>query len=423
MPLLGVSGQPLFRAVSADGRQRRTCEIHTSRPGTGGNCLKSVRRSQRLSLAYAKGVGEEPNAEMVTAMRLSVLCGGVAAALMLAACQGDAPGGSETDALESASESSGGVALELEAELVFIEQGGPPNFRVAALGPGEVEPRTLFTLPSGAFAYGLAVHPTTGRILLAYSEPAEGDEPGFDRSVLVELDDDGPHYLLGDDAAGQWALHPEWSVDGDSVWYAARDGTVVIEDGDEPPTSVVRVSRRTGEVEVEIPWATEPAVSPDGENMAWVAIDPQTWSRDVVLGTIDGQVLRVLVDGDDVYDLGLPVFSPDGRGVFVSVLEDPDVVRSAMNPAALVTPPRVTGHGVHLLPADWYGIAIDGHELMPVSTLSTIHYDGSVASDAWHLVSATREGIELIDVVEGHAERLLSSRAVRAVAWRSAGLQ
>ncbi|MEM7152257.1 MAG: hypothetical protein AAF799_05410 [Myxococcota bacterium] len=342
-------------------------------------------------------------------------------ALMLAACRGDSSGSSGEDTFES--ESGSGAALELAAEVVFIEQGGPPNFRVAAMRPGAGEVETLFTLPSGAFAYDLAVHPQSGQILLAYTEPAQGGEAGFDRSVLVELEEQGPRHVLGEDEAGIWALCPVWSADGESVWYAAQDASVVAEEGDEPPSSVRRVNRASGEVEVEIPWATEPAVSPDGVHVAWVAIDPETWSRDVVLGTADGTPLRVLVDGDDVYDLGLPVFSPDGRGVFVSVLEDPDLMRSATTIDALAMPPRVQGHGVHLLPADWFGIAIDGHQLAQVSALSTIHYDGSVSADAWTMVAATREGIELIDLVEGHAERLVSSRAVRAVGWRSTDLK
>lgn len=300
----------------------------------------------------------------------------------------------------------------LSGELVLIEQHGPPDFRVATFDLATHEVSTLFTLPEGAFAYGLDVHPTTGAVLLAYTEPPAADEPGFDRSVLVTLDEHGPHHLLGEDLAGHWALWPRWSAAGDDVWYVVQDST----DVDAPSSTLVRADPETGAIEVEIPWATEPAVSPAGDYVAWVALDPETLQRSVVLATAAGDPVRTMVYAGDVYDLGLPTFFADGRGVLVSVLADPLTPRSAELP--LQAPLSSQAHGVHLSPADWYGIAVDDTALVPVSTLSTIQYAATVSLDDPVLVAATREGLDLVRLEGGTSERLLSNRFIRAAAWR-----
>ncbi len=304
------------------------------------------------------------------------------------------------------------TGVEPSGELVFLEEHGPPDFRVATLELATREVTTLFSLPSGAFAYALDVHPETGAVLLAYTEPPAPGEPGFDRSVLVELHEDGPHHVLGDDLPDHWALRPRWSADGESIWYVALGPGF---SSDTLPHTLVRASAQTGAIEHQIPWATEPAVSPRGDHVAWVAVDPATQRRSVVLASAAGEPIRTLVHDDAVYDLGLPTFSADGRGVFVLVLEDAMIPRSA----ALQASPQVQAHGVHLQPADWYGIAIDDTELVPVSGLSTIQYDATVSLEDWTLVAATREGLDLVHIESGESERLSFNRAIRAVAWRA----
>ncbi|MCH9684923.1 MAG: hypothetical protein K0V04_26035 [Deltaproteobacteria bacterium] len=319
----------------------------------------------------------------------------------LAVCGCDVGGGpAQDDALDPMS----------RGEIVFVEQRGHPDFRIATLSLDTGDIETLFALPSGAFAYAVDVHPETGAVLLAYTEP-DPDGPGFDRSVLVELDDEGPRYITGLDAAGTWALHPCWSADGESIWYVAQGQQWSSET---LPHTLVRVRRDDNQIDVEIPWATEPAVSPTGDYMAWVEVEPESYRRKVVMGTADGDPIRTLVDQDDVYDLGTPTFSSDGGGVFVLVLESPITMRSADLSAA----PEATGHGTHLLPGDWYGIAVDDTERIAISETSTIHHDATVSAAQPLLIAATREGITTVDLRTGTAEPLLLNRAIRSVAWR-----
>jgi hypothetical protein len=335
----------------------------------------------------------------------------LAPTILLLACD---PGGPDTPLAEGPP-APAARPTAYTGELVYLEQQASPDFRVAALELATGDVSTLFTLPACAFAYGLDVHPITGAVLLAYTPPPSRGESGFDRSVLVELGDDGPRHVLGEDLPDHWALMPRWSADGEDVWYVALGPGFSSE---VLPHTLVRADRETGAIEVEIPWATEPTVSPTGDHVAWVAIDPETLQRTVVLATADGDPVRPLVHAGDTQDLALPTFSADGRGVLVAMLSTKETVPRA---ADLQAPPSVQGHGTHLIPADWYGIGIDDTALVLVSELGSIQYATTVSYDEPSImIAATGEGLELVHLESGASERLMLNRFIRALAWRPA---
>lgn len=254
-------------------------------------------------------------------------------------------------------------------------------------------------------------------VALAYTAPAEGDEAGFDRSAIVELTEDGPVWLAGEDGPGLWAFEPTWSADGQTLWYVHVDDAVV-PTVDDPAMMLRAVEPETGRVLREIAWATEPTVSPDGEHMAYVQLGLGTWVRNLVLATADGEPIRTLVHAADVYDLGLPHWSADGSTLYVAILEDPEADDQSPRSAELQALPDTASHGVHLSPADWFAVDLDAEGLEPTSALATILYDAAPAGDGVTLFTATREGIDAVDITDGSSTRLLDNRAIRSLAWR-----
>lgn len=303
-------------------------------------------------------------------------------------------------------------------DLVFLEEHGPPDFRVAALDPNTREVETIFTLPEGAFAYDVDVHRDSGAILMSYTEPADPGEDGFDRSAVFRVDADGlGQRVAGRDRADDWALSPRWSADGAFVWYTSASPDLT---AGGVAMAVVREEIATNTIDVTIDWATEPAVSPDGEHVAWISVDATTGVRSLELADADGIRLRRLVSGADVYDLGLPAFSQDGQQVYVFIPDDPVVARSA----DLAARPAPTGHGLHLVPGDWYAVDLVTQQRQRVSQLSAVQYGASAfatnapGNEDAVLATASATGIEVLSVSDGAHTQLLFNRAIRSLAWR-----
>ncbi len=297
-------------------------------------------------------------------------------------------------------------------EIVFVEERGPPNFRVGVLDIPSGEVHTAFALPAGAFAYDLDVERTSGAVALAYTAPAADGEDGFDRSQIVRLVDGEPHWVAGPDEADAWAVSPRWSADGTRIWYVARDPSLVARG---VGYALVLADVASGRVVHSIDWAAEPAVSPTGEYVAWVAVDPGTQVRSIQLGDADGALVRRLVEGDAYADVAHPVFSADGAEVFVFVPELGDVPRVA----ELWADPSPLGHGAHITAGDWLAIPLDGSSPRRVTALATIQYGAAVSPDGGSLVSATQTGIEWVSLHDGASEELLFNRAIRSLGYRT----
>ncbi len=277
---------------------------------------------------------------------------------------------------------------------LLLHELGPPQ--LSALEPGATATDVFLELPSLSFAYDLTVNPVSGELTLSYTPPPVDDQPGFDRSWIGVLGADGEiERLACDSEADRWCFYPEWSADGESIWYV--DARAAVLNGT-ARHGLVRAWPQTGEVREVVPWATEPAVSPTGEHVAWIAVDPDDSGRRLVLGDSDGAPLTELARGDDLGDLGQPTFTLDGSAVLAVVL----------------VPEDSSLHGLHDRPGAWWRFPVDGSQPEALTDSSTIHYDGVASPDG--LVSATREGIAHIDLDSGEATLVLQTREIRALA-------
>lgn len=292
--------------------------------------------------------------------------------------------------------------------LLTLEELGPPVLSAVDLATGESS--TVFEVPSQGFAYEFDVR--GGDIVLAYTAPPEGGGDGYDRSVLVLLRDGELVPLAGEGTEDNWSFYPTWSADGASVWFVATGE-------DTEPTSVLaRVDLATGSVSEVVAAATEPAVSPTSLHIAWVAVDPVTAERELVLGDSDGNALRTLVDADATGDLGQPFFSGDGQFVTFVVLEEPETEEAGGSLWDRLIP-TAQAHANHDSVGDWWRVPVQGGEIERVSFLETIHYDGAPSVHGEAFVAATRDGVLRVDVATGTASTLRCLRTVRSVGLTS----
>ena len=303
------------------------------------------------------------------------------------------------DAVEGEVIASDGGCAEQRTDdgvLVSLEELGPPVLSSLDLATG-VE-GTVFAVPSRGWAYEFDVR--DGEVAMAYTRPPIDGEDGFDRSQIVLLEGDVAVPLAGEDVEGAWAFYPTWSSDGASVWFVASGV------GTEADSMLAMVDVRSGVVRSVAANATEPAVSEGA--VAWVAVDPESGARSLVLADAHGADPRVLVGGDDVGDLGQPFFSRDGAFVYFIVLES-EVVDTPSLLDLLV--PTAHAHASHDVTGDWWRVPVEGGAPERMSWLETIQYDGAAVDGGF--VAATREGVVRVD--GDGAVALRCTRTVRAV--------
>jgi catechol 2,3-dioxygenase-like lactoylglutathione lyase family enzyme len=317
-----------------------------------------------------------------------------ALALVLAGCDAGEVGRESVDLSASCE-----VQLPGEGILLMLEELGPPVLSSTDLTSGE--DATVYEVASMGFAYEFDV--SQGRLALAYTPPPADGEDGFDRSWIARVEDGEVSRFAGDDAAGAWAFYPTWAADGASLWFVATG------EGTQAASMLSQVDGETGEVREVVADATEPAISPRGDAMAWIAVDPASGDRTLVLADPDGSSPRAVVDGRDLGDLGQPFFSSDGAYLYFAVIEG-----TGSESWLDLLVPSAQAHSSHDLPGDWWRVPVTGGDAEQVTHLLTIHYDGA-AGPGDTFVAATREGVVRVDPSTGETSMLRCTRTVRAV--------
>ncbi|MDP2313575.1 MAG: hypothetical protein Q8P41_11765 [Pseudomonadota bacterium] len=289
--------------------------------------------------------------------------------------------------------------------LRLLEELGPPVLSTLDLASAQKD--DWFAVPSGGWAYDLDTD-ADGAVTLAYTAPPTDGGAGYDRSRIVHVSADGTETAVAcRDAAGAWCFYPAVTPDSARVWFVIA--------GEDVPSgaehAVAYVDAPGGAIREIAPWGTEPAVSPDGAHLAWVAVDPDTRRRSLVLADVDGAPERTLVASSVVTDITSPFFSTDGAWVYF-VVPTP-AVASAWH----LLVPAAQAHGAHDVPGDWWRVSTAGGAPEQVTDLQTILYDGRAHPDGQWFAAATREGVVLVDIGSGAATSVLELRTVRSLAW------
>jgi hypothetical protein len=299
-----------------------------------------------------------------------------------------------------------GDAPALPGTLVFVEERGAPNYRIAALDLASGAQRTVLPIPADAFVYQLAPGRERSSIIIAYSAPpATQVSPGaaYDRSGIYSLDltDGSLTRILGDDRAGAYYAHPQLTAG--ALYYELH----------QPAAGVRRIERYdpdTRRISLLADGATLPLAGSAG--VAYFRLNPNTQARSLWLAAPDGNHRELVAEGT-FSDMDTPVFAPDGRAIYFTVpaeapgqswLERAFGARSA------------SAHGNHSLPARWQRL-----DLSPpaIGTAQPVAGEPSVTLDAaFNGATLGIVGPEGFSIIERGRHRLIvRSRAMRSFVW------
>jgi len=297
--------------------------------------------------------------------------------------------------------------VDYEGSIVFIEERGQPNFRLAKFDLETKEITTIFQIPQGAWVYQLDASTDSKQLVLSYTEPSE--ETSFDRSGIYLLDletNAEPQLLLGSDEAFVYYYDPVFSTDNTFVYY-------IVSDSVRRSLRLERINLESNEVILIAENALWPKVSPDGTSITYLSINQETQDRSLIKANLDGSNPQTLITENQLGDLDLPFYSADGDWIYVSVpkeqTEESSLWQNLLGIASLAY-----AHGNHDVPSDWWRISSNGSEPEQVTQESVIHYYGDVSASNTVGYTGTK-GFYIFDGEE--SKLLLGSRALRAFTW------
>lgn len=152
--------------------------------------------------------------------------------------------------------------------------------------------------------------------------------------------------------AGEFFWTPQWSPDGGALVYA-HQRNVPDEEGRAFQIDVERVDLASGEVELLVENAQEPALSPEGRLLVFVD-DPAIDHKLSLLELETGERTLLLDEGDGLTVFRLPQFSPNGA--WIAVLASGDGPQVSSRPAAAALRNRNGVQDIWLLRPDGSGL-------------------------------------------------------------------
>jgi Tol biopolymer transport system component len=206
-----------------------------------------------------------------------------------------------------------------------------------------------------------------------------------------------------------------WSADGRAI-YVAANGTKTAADGSsERLLQIMRVDVASGATQPLLNDALDPAISRDGQQLAYLQLGEDGYTMALALAGPDGSGARTLIDGKEFQGFYAPRFSPDGQQIIVAAIGGPQTDEQG-NPIAtpsgrspldlalgLLTPPSAEAHG---LPWDLWTINVDGSGLRRLTTLNEDLPMAAFAPDGQQIAVMGAGGIYLMGADGGNLRRI-----------------
>ena len=230
---------------------------------------------------------------------------------------------------------------------------------------------------------------------------------------------------------------PAWAHDGRSIW-----ATVQLPEPDERSVirfraEIRRIDLATGNETIVIAAGRGPALSPNGQQIAYLAADTQpadtqpadtqTERNAIWLAALDGSDPQILVAGDQFEEIYVPMrFSPDGKTIAFAAADAanqlqrtppaPNAWRAPFDMvASWFAPTAIHAHGLY--PADVWLVDVETGNLERLTNLSEDHPTPVWSPDGQHIAFAGVLGVYVIDVAQRSALRITDQGVDGQINW------
>jgi hypothetical protein len=280
------------------------------------------------------------------------------------------------------------AGLDLSGKLIYtnaVFQGQSilMNIRSLDLTTGVVT--TIYQAPESGWIDAVAVSPDSTQLLLSYAPPRSLRFGGQRALNIMPLDGSkAPQLLFPPPSPDDEYFQPEWSPDGNFVYFTHRDNQSYLID-------VWRLPYPNGNLEELADNASWPRVSSDGTRLVYVWVNPRTGLNRLVLANSDGTDARkVRLKGSPIYIIDAPMFSAANESIILSAPFG--VKASAPNWIdKLLDVQVVLANGS--VPSDWWTVPVTGGKIKRLTNIQRLALFGNFSPDKKHIASYSTDGI------------------------------
>ena len=189
----------------------------------------------------------------------------------------------------------------------------------------ETETSSVFWEPEDdGIVNGLALSPDGTQLIVAYAPPVSGGLIGNADLYLMDIaTQELIPFLMRENTAESYR-NPYWSPDGEWVYFTHY--MPIVNDSGATVGITLNVERvsSTGEGRIQLmaQGAEQPALSPDGTQLAYLGYDTSTYQASVWIAGASGDDPFEVIPAGTFAILGSPRFSPDGGQVCFSASGD-----------------------------------------------------------------------------------------------------
>ncbi|MEM7330498.1 MAG: hypothetical protein AAF490_00310 [Chloroflexota bacterium] len=285
-----------------------------------------------------------------------------------------------------------GENTAVSGQIITVLGQAHPDMQIARVDLANEQSTTLFQAPEFSQIFQISLDPAQENVYFSYSPPPSGGSGFFDRAGIYTLPTNAangtPTPLLGGNTTGEYLLMPTFSPNGRFLFYVKQA---------QDPNSISggflvtleRYDLETGQNQTIVLDGIWPRISPDGEKLVFIGVEPQSLQRALVLTDLDGSSFEILVGIGRFFDIDAPIFSPDGQHIYFSVAEEAPV--SLME--RLLGVQIAHAHADHNVPSDWWRIPTTGGEPEQITFFKDIILHGDFKSETNQLIFSTQTGL------------------------------
>jgi Tol biopolymer transport system component len=289
------------------------------------------------------------------------------------------------------------ASLDLTGRIVFTQaQQGVWELDLAT---GAV--KSIFVPPdtTSSWVNGATVSPDGKQIMIAYAPPPKAGEVQFGYTDLYLLPADGsapPQPFLERQDRRESLFNPEWSPDGQYVYYAhlkriAVPGTNPQEYRFQYDTERVNVSSRR--VEIIAQNAYWPRLSADGKRIVYVAFSEDFFGNYLLVDDADGGNGQRVPGGEQFQAIDAPLFTPDGSAILFSAVSGSAAAHTRPSLSWIDWLTGVQAASAHNVPSDWWSIPTAGGEARQITKIFEVGLYGDFAPDGRHMAFLSLGGL------------------------------